>query len=271
MGLATRVALSLGVMAGSSTSVQAQGTEPRQGPSWTLRGLRSEQCIRFLVQPDVASRSRREGLQPIRADQDSSLHPALRRVISDQPEFASWTPSAICLFYADTVALAGRTIVEKNARRPQLIVVWTLATTEQGSGARRDLVLDLGTSDPRVVRAAEAVKLRIRSAESAVTTPPDSDEVHVVKLGKTRLAWTGRAAGDSTRVEQPLEESWKLKGASGVVWNVRRILHSEWNRSLVGVLRVEGKDDLSKALKSSPIRFIGPRYLGGRAEFLFSR
>jgi hypothetical protein len=56
-----------------------------------------------------------------------------------------------------------------------------------------------------------------------------------------------------------------------MVWGVDVTFTPEWSRPLVGVLSVEGKDDLAKALKASPIRFVGPRYYGGKGELRFSR
>jgi hypothetical protein len=40
---------------------------------------------------------------------------------------------------------------------------------------------------------------------------------------------------------------------------------------MVGSLKVEGKDDLAKLLKASPIRFVGPVYQGGTGSLHFGR
>jgi hypothetical protein len=40
-------------------------------------------------------------------------------------------------------------------------------------------------------------------------------------------------------------------------------LSAEVARSMVGALKVEGKDDFAQALKASPTRFAGPAYQGG--------
>jgi len=271
--LGTRLALGLAAASCSASYLQAQGrSEPREGPSWALRGLRSDQCVHFLIDPGTAAKLRRDGYRPIRADQDQSLHSALRGMTGAQPEFAAWIPSSLCLFYVDTITVGERTMAERKARKPQMLAVWTLATAEQGSGARRDLVLNISSSSSRVARAAEAVKLRIREARWAVSRVPDSpDELHELKIGKTHLVWSGRAVGDSTPVEQPIRESWLMGGASGTIWNVLMTLKPEWSRPLVGVLRVDGKDDLAKSLMASPIRFVGPRYLGGSGDLRFTR
>jgi hypothetical protein len=231
--------------------------------------------VRFLIEPAVALKVSRGAARPLRADQDSTLHPALRSVVDGQPEFASWTPSSLCFFYVDTVRVGGRTIAEKNVRKSQMMAVWTLSTTEQGRGTRRNLVLDFSTGSARIIRAAEAVKLPLREASFRVSKlpggPDEVDELYEARLGKARLVWSGHPAGDSTRVEQPIQELWALKGASGTSWNVVMSMRPRWSRPLVGALRVEGKDDLARALKASPIRFVGPRYTGGSADLTFSR
>lgn len=243
----------------------------REGPVWTLEGLRAGQCVRFLMNPGVANKELYPGARLVRADQDQGLHPALRSVVEAQPEFASWTPASLCLFYADAIHLGGRRFGSKDPRRRQMIGLWTVAATEQGR-TRRDIVLDLFGTRGDLVRAAEMGKVKIREARSMVSKTAGGDsDLYEVRVGKTRLAWTGHAAGDSMRVQHPIEELWLTRGASGTFWRVRTTLRPAWTRSLVGVLSVDGKDDLAKALKGSPTRFVGPLYHGGGGELRFSR
>ena len=224
------------------------------------------------MDPAVARKHRREGVQFLRADRLSSLHPALVSVIEGQPEFASWIPSSLCLFYVDAVQLGGRRYGNKDPRKRQMVGAWTLAAIEQGSGARRDLVLELFSSRGDVVRAAQLAKIKFREAQAAVSkAPATGNDLQEVKVGKTRLVWNGRAAGDSTRVEEPIEEAWLAKGTSGGAWTVQTTLVPGWSRPLVGVLSVEGKDDLAKALKSSPTRFVGPVFFGGGGKLRFTQ
>ena len=46
----------------------------------------------------------------------------------------------------------------------------------------------------------------------------------------------------------------------------RLALTPEWTKGMAGSLRVEGDDDFAKAVKASPIRFVGPAVMGGRGE-----
>lgn len=269
----SRVALGLAAasLCGAWPVAAQDPAERSEGRVWTLEGLRAGQCVRFLMDPRVAGKHRREGVQLLRADRVPSLHPALVSVIESQPEFAPWVPSSLCLFYVDAVHLGGRRYGNKDPRKRQMFGAWTLAAIEQGSGARRDLVLELFGSRGDVVRAAQLAKIRFREAQAAVSkAPATGNDLQEVKIGKTRLVWNGRAAGDSTRVEEAIEESWLAKGTSGGAWAVKTMLAPAWSRPLVGVLSVEGKDDLAKALKSSPTRFVGPVFFGGGGKLRFT-
>jgi hypothetical protein len=265
--------LAVATWCGAAAPLVAQArSDGRQGPVWTLEGLRTGQCVRFLLDPTVARRALHDGARLLPASGDETLHPALRGVIDEQPEFAAWTPSSMCLLYGDALHLGGRRFGGKDPRKRQMIGLWTVAAAEQGGGARRDVVLNFFGVGGGLVQAAGQAKVKLNQAQSSVSKVPGTDnELYAVKIGKTRLAWNGRAVGDSTRVEQPIQESWAVQGTSGMVWLVHATLKPEWSRALVGVLSVEGKDDLAKALKASPIRFVGPLYQGGGGELRFSR
>ena len=262
--------LAVATWCGAAAPVVAQ--EGREGPVWTLQGLRTGQCVRFLLDPTAARRALHKGARFLPASRDETLHPALRGVIDGQPEFAAWTASSLCLFYADALTLGGRRVGGKDPRKQQMIGLWTVAASEQGSGVRQDVVLDFFGVGDGLVRAARYAKVKLSEARSSVSNVPGTDnDLYKVQIGKTRLVWNGRAVGDSIRVAQPIQESWLAQGASGTVWRVQATLKPEWSRPLVGVLSVEGKDDLAKALKASPIRFVGPLYQGGGVELRFSR
>ena len=120
--------------------------------------------------------------------------------------------------------------------------------------------------------AAANAKVKLSEAQSSVSQVPGTDnDLYEVRDREDPAVWNGRAVGDSTRVEQPIQESWLAKGTGGTVWQVIHVSSRSGVRPLVGVLSVEGKDDLAKALKASPIRFVGPLYHGGgRRAALFS-
>jgi hypothetical protein len=105
-----------------------------------------------------------------------------------------------------------------------------------------------------------------------VSDKPDSTlDIYSVKVGRTQLVWNGRHTGDSTRVEGPIQENWSVSGLRPTVRVARLKLQPSWSWPLIGSLRVEGKGDLGEALRSSPIRFVGPLYRGGSGSLTFSR
>jgi len=266
------ISLAAATFCGAWPLAALQGREGRGGPLWTVEGLRAGQCVRFLMDPAVAGDETPAGFRPVRADGDQGLHPAIRSVVDAQPEFAPWTPASLCLFYADAIHLGAQRFGNKDPRKKQLLGFWNMAAVEQATTARRDIVLELFGTGGDLVQAAERAKVKFREARSGVSKVAGSgNDLYNVKLGNTRLVWNGRATGDSTAVVHPIEELWLARGASGTTWRIRADMRPAWTRPLVGVLSVEGKDDLAKALKHSPTRFVGPLYTGGGGVLRFSR
>jgi hypothetical protein len=254
-------------------SLAAQATAPLKDQRvWSLEGLRAGFCVRFLTDPKLAAEELKEGFRLLRADQDPTLHPALRQVVGTQPEFASWTPSNLCFYYSDAVKVGNQRIAERDARRAQMLGVWSLGAVEQETGKHRDIVVDLVASRERLRSAAANNLVQVHEADAAFRAASDiSPDQYTLTIGKTQLIWSGRTTGDSTRVEQPIVDSWRVPGVRGVTWSAQLALTPAWARAVVGSLRVEGKGDLAKMLKASPIRFVGPFYRGGRGELRFSR
>jgi hypothetical protein len=271
----TRMSLGLAAVTWCGAgSLIAQTAEDREARAriWSLRGIRAEYCVRFLISPNAASRKLKDGYALVRADQDPHLHSALQHTVRGQPEFAGWVGSRLCFYFTDTLQLDRRRFIEEDRRKHQMIGVWTLATKDVESGTRRDQALDLYASRGNLRRAAEGSGIRLREAESAFTGWADTTaDTHQAKFDKTLLIWRGRPADDSTRVAQPFEESWSVSGLRASTWSARLIMRPQWSRLMVGSLTVEGKGDLAKALKASPIRFVGPLYWGGAAEIRFTR
>jgi hypothetical protein len=265
------VTLGVAIAACWGTSLLSAQTadELNESRNWGFQGLRTGYCVRFLVEPAAAAKELRRGFHLLTAQHDQLLHPALRQIHQSQPEFASWIPSNVCFYFMDAVQVGRHRVVERNRRSYQMIGVWTLAAVEQEGGTRRDLVLDMYASRASLLRAAETAQIRIHEAHSVVSDQADSDG-YSVKIGKTLLVWNGRPSGDSTRVDQSLQEAWSVSGLRNNVKAARLVLQPAWSWPLVGSLRVEGKGDLAKALKASPIRFVGPLYRGGRGELRFS-
>src|SRR4051812_44647478 len=103
------------MLACSASFVWAQDSKDAKAPqSWELQGIRAGYCVRFLIEPRSASGMVPGGLRLVPAGQDSALHSALRDVIRSQPEFAAWSASSLCFYFADAVQVGARRIIEKD-------------------------------------------------------------------------------------------------------------------------------------------------------------
>jgi hypothetical protein len=254
------------------SALAAQATrESKDTQVFALKGLRTGYCVHFLVDPRLATKELRDGFFLLPADQDQTLHPALRQTLQAQPEFGSWSPASVCIYHLDGVQVGTRLVAEKDARKDQMVGVWSLAAREKKTGNRRDLVLDLVASRGALIRAAEGARVRLHEAEAAVSNADSAGQQYSVEIERARLVWSGRPTGNRIRVQEPIKESWSVPGLRAGVWNAEFRLSPEWSRSGIGSLRVEGKGDLAQALKTSPIRFVGPFYGGGGGELRFSR
>jgi hypothetical protein len=123
------------------------------------------------------------------------------------------------------------------------------------------------TSDWRAQRAAETARLRLRTEKLQFGQAPKStDDRYVLELGKTRIIWDGRAGADSAGPSGLLVDVFVREARSGPPVMVRWELSALERRSMIGALIVEGKDRLARALRKSPIRFVGPFYRGGQGR-----
>jgi hypothetical protein len=273
MGTVKPFTLGVAVAACVPSPVAAQAVkDQKEAQVWSIPELRTGYCVRFAIEPRAASRELKKAFRLVPASEDRNLNPALQQMIQHQPEFASWSPSDLCFYFGDAVQMGTRRVAEKNARNQQMLAVWTIAAQDEKSRRRQDLVLGIFSARSSLRRAAEAAGVRLHEADVAVVDSADSaNDIYTIKLERTSLIWRGRPTGDSTRMDRVLQESWQVPGMRSGVWSVEFKYQPQWSRALVGSLTVEGKGDLAKALKASPIRFVGPLYQGGRAELRFNR
>lgn len=256
----------------------AQSAEPeeRRTTVWRLEGLQTGFCVQLLLDPSKLDPQMTGGARPARADAVADLHPALRNVIATQPEFASWSPSTLCLYYVSTVDAGPFKVSGSNPAKAPLIGAWSVAATE-GKGTRH-VALTAFTNYGRLQRAAGLEKLELKRIRSEVDSVMDEEAPEPlrigtrfrIRLGKAHLIWDGRLTDDSTRAAGPASSEWLVPG-SGRRTVARVSLSPDWTRAMVGSLRVEGKGDFAEALKASPIRFVGPAFTGGGGEFAFGR
>jgi hypothetical protein len=258
------------VLAASTLAPQeGGGQEPK---AYRLAGLRTGFCVQLLLDAATVQKALPEGYRPLAATQATELHPAVSGVVKAQPEFASWTPSRLCLYALDTLQTEDFTVADKKGRKPLLFGVWTAAAAEVVGGGRREVALLVLSNNERLIHSAKSAGAQVRQAKLVVgkVVPGEEDTVVVpaehrfqVNVGKTVVTWDGRASSDSTRTTGQVEIAWAAAPGRRGPARGRLVLRPGWSRGMVGSFRVVGKDDVAKALKASPIHFVGPQYEQG--------
>jgi hypothetical protein len=246
---------------------------------WRIAGLRDGFCVLLLVDPQAASRSVPDGLRLVPAGEANDLHPALKSEVQNQPALGAWSPSHLCFYSMDTVQTDDYILADKKAGKTQLFALWTVSATETTSGKKRDVALLLISNSDRLIHSGKLAGHYIRSAQTKLGKVPAVDENGVpsredrfqVKVGKTLLTWDGHQTADSAEARGSVEISWATDAGGAGKGNGSLTLTPRWASPMVGSLKVEGKDDLAKALKGSPVRFVGPMYSGGGGEVRLGR
>jgi hypothetical protein len=257
-------------LAASALGAQEKGRQD-QG-AYSLGGLRAGFCVQLLLDPATVRKELPQGYQPLPATQAGELHPVLSEVVKHQPEFASWTPSRLCLYALDSLQAKDFAFANKKGRKPLLLGVWTAAATEGAGGGRGEVALLVLSNDGRLIHSAKSAGARVLHAKLVVGKVPPGEEDTVpsatadrfqVSFGKTVVTWDGRASSDSTTAAGQVEVAWTAAPEGRGVAAGRLVLHPLWSRGMIGSLRVIGKDEFATALKASPVHFVGPQYERG--------
>ncbi len=235
--------------------------------------------MQLLLDPTRLDVTIPRGARPLRADAIENLSPVLRTVVANQPEFAGWTPSKICMYYMQSVDVGSLRVSERDPTKAPMVGVWSLSAAYGGGSEPQDVALRLFTNSGRLERAAEVSGLDLRKVDSEVRSIPNEDDAkappigirRTVKLQKALLTWEGRQVDDSTQAQGPLTLRWRADSKRRGSMTARLALTPEWTKGMAGSLRVQGDDDFAEAVKASPIRFVGPAVMGGEGELAFGR
>lgn len=277
--LRTRVPLVLltvlaGGLSGQSVSAQTDSAEVEAARArWRLSDVRQSFCVQWLLNPDSLRTRLPRGVHLLPADANADLHPVLRRVVANQPEYRSWTPSALCFYRMGAVA-AGSNMIQSGAdsARAPVLGIWTVAA-ETGATGPRNLALELRANAGALRKAGDRAGLELKRLNITVGPVPREDGAprpdetrYQIQFGKTLLVWDGRSREDSTRVGAAVAWNWQVVRQKGGWLTGALTLKPQTSSMMIGSLRVEGKDPLARALQASPIRYVGPAYQGGEGE-----
>jgi hypothetical protein len=257
------------LLAASTLPAQEKNREPTE--PYQIEGLRSAFCVQLLLNPAAARKAIPENYRPLSAAQAGELHPAVRGVVKDQPEFATWTPSRLCLYALDTLRGPGFSFASKNGRKPLLFGVWTATAAAAAGGRPRDVALLVLSNSGHLVHYAKNVGAQVRGAKLVMgkAAPGEEDTIMAppadrfqVNVGKTSVTWDRRPSTSGSKTAGQVELAWSA-GERGGPAGGRLVLQPVWTLGMAGSFRVIGKDDFAAALKTSPIHFVGPQYEGG--------
>jgi hypothetical protein len=265
----------LGVLA-APAAAQRPGAPVSGGLIWVLRGVEFSACVDFLMDPTMAAGRLEEGYRIVPAGSFSPLSPVLRREIAGDSVHASWVPARVCFLESQSMGVGDRILTpgEKTGDR-MAVGYWGIAATRTGGAPRQDqwFAVKLWTNDWHVQKLTEAAYIPVSVFKRSLDPVPESTHHrYQVKIGKTILYWDGDLVGrDSTATTEASQGQLVFDGQRQIPWTAAVTAQPQWTRFLPGVFRVEGKDDLAKALKASPIRMFGPMDWGGDARVEFSR
>ncbi len=258
----------------SPVRVEGQST-PEPVAQWDLAGLRMGFCIDFLMDSTAATKQVRKvdkTYQLVPASQYLRLHPALEALVGRRPEFAQWIPASVCIITADTVTVDERIVTDKDPEKRQMVGFWGVAArpADQPYADSVMAVPVLFTNNRGVTRSPSLEKLKIDKVKEDRGDWPDTpgDQFYEVRVKKADIHWTGHMAGTPAAAE-PRRWTLMFKGHRGSFWMANVRLQPGEQQFVVGSLRIQGDDDLAKALKGSPIRMQGPAFWSGSGTVAF--
>lgn len=229
-------------------------------------------CIWFLVDPAIAPALAPAGVTFTTAGSAQGLTPFLARVIQDEPQFGAWIPAAICLGRYGTAAIDGRQVARAKGDASLLVMTrWIAAKDPLDVSGTAGMLVELATDNGGIGRPLNEFGVGVDDRSLTILPGGDgTDSETTFKIGKTKISWVGHPTGDA-RVGSTRTMSFGYAGMRKSSWRVTEEVAPTETRLMVGALRVEGKDDLAKALKASPIRAVGPLEQGGGATLTLHR
>jgi hypothetical protein len=245
---------------------------------WGLQNVRASLCVHFLMDSTSADKELPKGFRPVRASEFPVLSPALKNVITGEPEYQSWVPALWCSYYYDQLTIGDQTIgtPAPELDKTQYLGAWLVgAVPTQNVGPPTTAsyyIATMRTPNWRWIRQAETSFIRMEFAESSIGKVPEGrDDRYRVEMGRTVITWDGRLAGDSASAATPGEQTWWALSSRGVAIRAQVMLSPELRQNVVGSLQIAGNDQLAKSLRASPIRMVGPLQWGGGGTLSFVR
>jgi hypothetical protein len=261
----------------AAADAHAQSTTALQ--EWTLQNFRASVCVHFLMDSATADKELPKEYRTVRAADFPELSPAVKTLISGEPEYQAWVPAQWCSFYYDQVKVGDQLLGDAapDLDHTQYLGAWLIAgVPAQESGAPANpsyYIATLRTPNWRWIRLAETSLIRMEFAERSIGKVPEGtdDRFRVEMSGRTVITWDGHLAGDSAWAAPRSEQTWYALNSRGARIRAQVTLTPEKRQNIAGSLQVAGNDPVAKSLRASPIRMVGPLSWGGSGTLSFAR
>jgi hypothetical protein len=260
----------LGVALSLAFAVRAEAQQVES--HWSLDDARGGFCIWYLASPTLAAALAGRDVALAPAGTGEGLPAPLLRVIRDEPTFAQWIPATVCLGLYGSVTIGDKVVGKAKGSRPVAVFTSAIAARNpRGMSDARFLLLKIATDQRPVANAANNVNIEVD--ETGIVTRDrgeGADKDLVIDFDGTDIVWNGHPFGDPS-VGKTQTMSFGYAGERGNNWFLSEEATAGSTRGLVGVLRVDGKSSLAKALKASPIRLTGAEQNGGKVLLTFQK
>lgn len=237
---------------------------------WTLEGNQGSYCIWYLADPALAVDLVPSSVTLKPAGTGAGLPRIVANYIRDEPQFAQWIPGSVCIGYYDRVTSEGKTLATSKPDRPVVIATSALwAQDPRGITEAGSYLVSFLTNERSIAKAGQDLgfnmnDLRLNRRPHA----PEEDPEISIEFDGVQIIWSGHAVRDSS-VGTTRSVSFGYAGARTTSWLVQLEAIPAATRLMAGALEVVGRNTLAKALKTSPVRAIGPEESGGTATFMF--
>lgn len=260
----------------SSRSLQAQERTTSDTISWGAEGARAGWCVQFLMEPKEAASDLTRGYRISAARESGTLLPAIARLIAEEPTYADWVPSELCLYLADAVTLQNRRYDRGDGGQPIAVLYWGVAAApDNGADVGPGLVSfrSFGTNSSSVQQKMGNLGIPVDRIQLEVQPMSDSPDLnYIIKLSGAQVFYsTGTPRPDSTATASQRTSVGVLNGNNRAIWTARLVWDPQAVGHTSGALRVVGKRGLAKALNRSPIRLVGPAVIGGSGTVTLTR
>jgi hypothetical protein len=227
--------------------------------SWQLDGSGGSYCIWYLADPELARKIVPESTSLLPAGAGGDLPKLLVNTIKDEPRFAQWIPGSICIGFYNRVTTSGRTIAEAKAGRPIMIATNSVAAQGAHGVPEANLYLiDFATNDRNVASAADDLGVGMSDIKLSQRQRLEQDDPNItIDFAGLQINWAGHPVADSS-VGTTRTMSFGYGGPKSLSWQITQTTSPRYSRAMVAVLWIDGRNDLAKVLKASPVRAIGP-------------